>query len=302
MSEKNRGRLLVVDDEPFNLEILTEHLEDEHYEVVTAADGLIAWNILEREPDGFAAVLLDRMMPNMNGMEVLSRIKHHPAMQHLPVVMQTAVGSPDSVREGLQAGAYYYLTKPFDRDLLLAIVAAAVCESMLRQEQHRMLAQQRGTLKMLSSGRFSFRTLDEAHELTALLSSTCPKPEQVAIGLSELLVNAVEHGNLGITYKEKTILIHTNRWRDEVEARLQHADYLDKCVTVDLVRTPEYLDLTIADMGEGFDWQPYLEFSPERAFDPHGRGISMARMLSFAALEYQGRGNVVRARVALIQD
>jgi len=53
------------------------------------------------------------------------------------------------------------------------------------------------------------------------------------------------------------------------------------------------------DQGAGFDWQSYLEMSPDRAFDSHGRGIAMSRMLSFVALEYTGNGNTVCATVAL---
>ena len=55
----------------------------------------------------------------------------------------------------------------------------------------------------------------------------------------------------------------------------------------------------VVDQGDGFDWKPFMEFSAERAFDPHGRGISLARMLSFDATEYQGNGNTVLAVVKL---
>ena len=54
----------------------------------------------------------------------------------------------------------------------------------------------------------------------------------------------------------------------------------------------------IVDQGDGFDWQKFLEFDPERAFDPNGRGIAMARLTSFASLAYEGRGNIVTATVA----
>ena len=56
------------------------------------------------------------------------------------------------------------------------------------------------------------------------------------------------------------------------------------------------------DCGDGFDWRRYLEFSPERAFDPNGRGIAMARQTSFASLEYLGRGNVAVATIAVAAE
>jgi hypothetical protein len=57
--------------------------------------------------------------------------------------------------------------------------------------------------------------------------------------------------------------------------------------------------VTIIDQGDGFNWQPYLEFSPERAFDLHGRGVAMSKAASFDSLEYQGNGNTVVTRVKL---
>ncbi len=62
---------------------------------------------------------------------------------------------------------------------------------------------------------------------------------------------------------------------------------------------PDTLTFTISDEGEGFDWRCYLEFAPERAFDPNGRGIAMARLASFASLDYRDRGNIVVATVRL---
>lgn len=62
-------------------------------------------------------------------------------------------------------------------------------------------------------------------------------------------------------------------------------------------RLADRVSFTITDQGEGFDWRRFLNFDPERAFDPNGRGIAMARMMSFAEVEYQGKGNVVVATV-----
>lgn len=68
-------------------------------------------------------------------------------------------------------------------------------------------------------------------------------------------------------------------------------------MSVHLLRDADGLSLTIQDQGQGFAWQDYLEFSPERAFDLHGRGIAMAST-SFDAIEYLGSGNTVRVKVA----
>ncbi|XZG71154.1 response regulator [Chitinibacteraceae bacterium HSL-7] len=291
-----KGRVLVVDDEPFNLEILSEHLQDAGYEVVTAEDGAVAWQVLAADKQ-FDAMLLDRMMPNVDGMALLARIKQQSELADVPVIMQTAVGAAQNVREGLAAGAYYYLVKPFQRDMLLAIVSAAVSSYRERTQLHRQLAEQRQSYQLLRRGEFEFRTLEEARQLTLVLSSVCPDPQRVALGLSELLVNAVEHGNLGISYSEKTRLVQQGRWAEEVQERLGQPQYAARTVHVAMVRDDAGVEFVITDEGGGFDWHQYLEMSPERAFDPHGRGISMARMMSFDELEYRGGGNEVRVRV-----
>jgi len=124
-------------------------------------------------------------------------------------------------------------------------------------------------------------------------------PERTVSGYSELLINAVEHGNLGITYAEKSKLLAEGKWADEVEHRLHSAANADKRVEVVLDKVADSLKVTISDQGQGFDWKKYMQFDPDRAFDLHGRGIAMTKVLSFDQLEYLGKGNSVVATVQL---
>ena len=123
--------ILVVDDEPLNLEIIAEFLEGDAYRLEFAATGEEAWSLLEVPDSAYDLVVLDRMMPGMNGIELLKRIKADERLSHLPVIMQTAAAAPDQVREGLAAGAYYYLTKPYDPEALQTIVRAALDDAGL---------------------------------------------------------------------------------------------------------------------------------------------------------------------------
>ncbi len=295
-------RVLIVDDEPFNVEILLEYLEDSGYELDTAEDGQEAWEKLEAAPDHFDVVILDRMMPRMNGMEVLARLKAHPVMQSIPVILQTALAAEDEILEGMQAGAWYYLTKPFDEELLRSVLGTAIEDRMrYRRVQEESSAAGR-SFDMMSEGRFRFRTLESARDLATVLANACPAPARVVVGLSELFINAVEHGNLGITYEEKSELREHNRWDEEVAKRLGDPRYAGREVEVHFRRDSDCIRVTITDQGEGFDWRKYQEMDPERAFDTHGRGIAMSRMLSFDALEYRGCGNEVVATVALPRE
>jgi two-component system cell cycle response regulator len=118
------ARILVVDDIPINVKLLTAKLAAEYYDVTPASDGPMALAcIAEAPPD---LVLLDVMMPGMTGFEVCRRIKADPASSHIPVVMVTALDSPEDRIEGLEAGADEFLTKPVEDMALFARVRSLV--------------------------------------------------------------------------------------------------------------------------------------------------------------------------------
>ncbi|MCB1785671.1 MAG: response regulator [Chromatiaceae bacterium] len=291
--------VLVVDDEPINVDILVDYLEDSGYHIETAPDGQFAWDLLESNPEIYDVVILDRMMPGLNGMEVLERIKQHPVLQSVPVILQTALAAREEILEGLQAGAYYYLTKPFDQAMLLSVLTTAIDDRRRYQRALEDSDVASRTFGLLREATFSFRTLGSARDIAVVLANAFPDPRRVAIGLTELLVNAVEHGNLGITYAEKGQLREMDSWEQEVEARLLRPENVSKEVSVRYLRELDRIRVTITDEGEGFNWHDYLEMDPSRAFDTHGRGIAMSRMISFDELAYHGKGNEVEVTVML---
>ena len=239
------------------------------------------------------------MMPELDGMELLRRMKREARFADIPVIMQTAASSPDQVREGLEAGAYYYLTKPYEPEALISIVRAALEDRRGRSQLRSRAARLEEAQALIQSVEYRFVTLDDISSLVSVLAGMCPVPDVVAPGLSDLMVNAVEHGNLGVTYQEKSLLKWEGDWEAEIKRRLALPQFAGRFAMVRAERSATAVTFTITDQGEGFEWQKFLTFDPDRAFDPNGRGIAMARMMSFAALEYQGRGNVVVAQVNL---
>jgi two-component system cell cycle response regulator len=126
------ARVLVVDDILSNVKLLEAKLSAEYFEVVTAYSGLEALaKIEDHEPD---IVLLDVMMPGMDGFEVCRRIKHNPKCSHVPVVMVTALDQPSDRVMGLEAGADDFLTKPVDDAALFARVRSLVRLKMMTDE------------------------------------------------------------------------------------------------------------------------------------------------------------------------
>ena len=109
-SMAERPTILVVDDTPDSLAVLRSMVEMHGYRARTASSGRQALDLLQSEiPD---AILLDVMMPEMSGLEVLQRIKSTPSMAHVPVILVTAKTHDDDVMNGYQHGADYYITKP----------------------------------------------------------------------------------------------------------------------------------------------------------------------------------------------
>jgi CheY-like chemotaxis protein len=291
-------RVLVVDDDSMTIELITEYLRGPRFEVVAAGDGAAAWSILEREGADLDVVLRDRMMPGIDGLEVLRRVKRHPRLANLPVIMQTALADSEDVVEGIAAGAFYYLTKPFDQDVLVTMVGAAAADHERYRELQREVRTQAGLLGLIRLVELEYRTPKEATDLGTLLAKACPDPERVVLGLSELLVNAVEHGNLGIGYADKSELTRSGTWEEEIARRLALPELAARVATVRLERDPDAVTITIRDQGQGFDPTPYLQIDPDRVFDSHGRGIALANLLSFDALEYRDGGRVAVATVA----
>jgi anti-sigma regulatory factor (Ser/Thr protein kinase) len=147
-------------------------------------------------------------------------------------------------------------------------------------------------------GEFSFRTIDDAAVLAGFLAALCPQPDVARMGLAELLLNAIEHGNLDIGYGEKSRLRLSNLLEAEIERRLADSRWRERTAEVSFERDANGIAFVIRDQGQGFNYQDYLDIDPRRASDPNGRGIALARLVSFSDLEYRGCGNVVVARIA----
>ena len=129
------NKILIVDDEPFNLDLLEQELQDQGYTIERAVDGAEA---LEKVPAFLPdVILLDYMMPNMNGLEVLGRLRKDEKHKGIPVILLTAKATQEDKIRGLDAGADDYVVKPFDSFELMARVRA-----MVRiKEMHDLLEQ-----------------------------------------------------------------------------------------------------------------------------------------------------------------
>jgi len=150
-------------------------------------------------------------------------------------------------------------------------------------------------LSELNQAKFFLQTLDQCRQLAAFLSYTCPNPNKAFIGLFEIFTNAVEHGNLGISYEEKSQLISNNAWLEEIESRLKLPENRQKKVFIHYSKTKQTIQFRIQDQGKGFNWFKYQDNSCQS----QSRGIYVAKNLSFDKLIYQRIGNEVLCIVNL---
>jgi len=293
----NTQQILVVDDENLWQELIERNLRDLNYRIFTSSSGQEALNMLHGPNRDFDLVILDKFMDGMDGIEVLRRIKIEPRLKTLPVVLASADTEPEKMLEGIRAGAYYYLTKPFSAQQLQAVVANALNQHRTIRKNSEELSQLKNCLALVNDISLSFRSREQAHNLTALFTVGCQLNLVHQLGLMELLLNAVEHGNLGLSYAEKSELIANDRLEAELNRRLNLPEYRDKTATVKFKRRGRSLIFTIYDQGAGFDWRPYLDMQVERLGDNHGRGIALANKMAFSGLNYHGAGNIVEATI-----
>lgn len=137
-ADPSKSKILVVDDNAQNLELLQAYLEDLGGEVLSAADGLEAMKVVaQHNPD---LILLDIMMPRMSGFEVCRRLKEDPATANIPVVMVTALNELGDIERAVAAGTDDFLSKPINKLELLTRVKSLLRVRHLTNELERTLA------------------------------------------------------------------------------------------------------------------------------------------------------------------
>ena len=131
-SDDRTPTILVVDDNEINRDILVTRLASQGYDTLQAVDGEQALAMVSRTtPD---LILLDIMMPKIDGLEVCRRLKSDPGLPYIPIILVTAKGESENVITGLDAGADEYLVKPIDQAALVARVRSALRMKSLHDE------------------------------------------------------------------------------------------------------------------------------------------------------------------------
>lgn len=296
MTEGNKKlKVLVVEDDGPSRMVLATLARDEGHEVQEAQDGAEGLKLFESfAPD---LVFADIAMPVMDGLEMLEKIRRKS--QDAIVIMTTAFSGAEFTLKALRLRANDYLVKPIVADNIEAILrkyAGILAARTVEREVLGMILHRELSMKLGNNPDVVNKVVDRLMQETEGLIPSADRL-RTHLGLVEILVNAIEHGNLGITYDEKTSAMEMGSgFVDLIRARQSQEPYRSRNVLVQFRLDQDGCEWKISDEGDGFDWQSIPDPNdPENLLASHGRGIMLTR-LSFDDVRYLGKGNQVILR------
>lgn len=287
-------KVLIVEDDPGIRGLLETLVRTDGHEPLLAADGEEGFDVFQSgQPD---LIISDLGMPRVNGLELLEKIRHLDRETYF--VVMTGNGSEQLAARALDLRANNYLHKPVDMNELRALLKK--CSHLLKRRritsEVRRLVSQRETVVEIPN------RLDIVPEIVDILLADVAHlyPREVILnmqlGLYELIVNAIEHGNLGVTFEEKSRILEKSPelFASLIETRAREPQYKERRAKATFIQHRDRCEWIIEDQGAGFD--PDCVPSPlqEGMEGLCGRGIFLAR-LQFDDVNYHGKGNKVSA-------
>lgn len=223
------------------------------------------------------------------------------ALAQLPLLVVLPSANPELAQQIRNLGAFCCMPQPVaDSSMQHSLHAAAIWRRGLDAHKRSNTEDQLHLLGgTLADSSFSFSTPAQASALAEVLASACPESGRRTLGIQELLLNGIEHGNLGVSGEEKGKLLEAGTWQQDVARLLQLPEHATKRVSVDYKRDAHEITLRVKDEGRGFDWRSAVTKNLEDATGPNGRGIALARLLSFDELRYNEAGNEAIATIFL---
>ena len=295
--------VLFVDDEEDIRYGFVDRFEDQ-FTLFTAANGMIALDVLKQNQT-IHVVVTDIKMPVMSGLELVWAAKS--VVPDIGFIVVSGHADSDDVIEALRVGARNFLRKPYSFDELEESIIKearqykAFREERLRQEKetavdHFISSIDNVTYTLPNElewvNHLAFRIVRDIVSI-----GICSNDERlnVALGLIEIINNAIEHGNLGLTGEEKVALKSDGEgvyWED-LRRRAAMAPYNERKVTISVTVNSERACFTVTDDGDGFDTLTLPDpTDPANLFAPSGRGIMLARTF-LDDVSYNDKGNQV---------
>ena len=288
---RSMKNILIIDDEDSIRKMLSIALKEKGYNVFEASNGLEGLRVFkDKEPE---IVITDVKMPEMSGIQVTKEIKK--LNYDVDVIIITGYGSEDLVIESLRVGASNFIKKPIllsERYKILEDIVlkreskkrAEVAKDIVTYEKKKCIIGNDIT-KIWSIVNQIFFNITPFVKKTAY--------EGLRIGLYEIIINAIEHGNLGITYDEKNNALNSNTYMDILDKRIDMAEKVNKKVEITSTFDNNNFQIEVKDDGSGFDYQNIPSpHDPDKILQAHGRGVFLTSIY-YDEVKYIDPGNKV---------
>lgn len=218
----------------------------------------------------------------------------HRSLSPLPIVLQSNEMLDEQSDILVELGARNILSMQLSMGNIRLVLADALADYARLKFLDSELKNRTSAVGSIHAGEFRIRLRQEASRLATMLSLTCDNPSALAVGLTELLVNAIEHGIYGVGSELKDQLLEEGKFVDEMERRANDPAFAGREVTLTFSRNGKQRLFNIKDPGEGFDHESVIENFDPTSMRKCGRGVVMARQC-FKSVVYKGAGNEVEA-------
>ena len=290
MDNFGKPKVLIVDDEEVLRNILSRFINKAGYETLEAKDGKEAIELYKISKPFI--VISDIMMPKMDGLTLLNELKKID--KNAMVALMTGYGNEDILLEALRGGALNFFKKPFNFQEIVNFVRNAL-KRRSEPEYNELYSEH----LVEESKKFVFPTgetniLPIINQVTLHLKKIADTSEilNLKIGIEEMIANAIEHGNLGITMKEKHKALEEGIWGKFIQHRLDINNNRSKKVLINSYLGTKYFAISIEDEGNGFDWKSLPALSPDNLLNYNGRGIFLTKIY-YNEVIFNQKGNIV---------
>jgi DNA-binding response OmpR family regulator len=285
-----KSKILIADDQDALRSLLSKLLSREGYEPIEARDGESAIELYRAiKPP---VVVSDIMMPKMDGLSLLQEIK--AIDPGAAVILMTGHGNEDILLKALQGGATNFFKKPFDIRGLIKEINKIFQYKVETVRNHLFSPYFVEETKSFALKTGDPQYLPIVNQITLQLPCLLAESEvlNLKIGIEEMIVNAIEHGNLGISSTEKNLAIEDGKLGDLFAERLRLGDNGSKRVFISSRISADAFLISVCDEGEGFNWRSLPDLLPENLLAYNGRGIFLTKIY-FDEVRYNEKGNEV---------
>ncbi len=260
-------------------------------DVIFAESSRRAIDILSTQSSQIDVLLLDVGTAVSEGYNLAETVRCSPEYRVISIATLSAqAGHTAKLYAAAGCVPLYDYTYPLDQHALATGLHDAIADTHRKRQFEEHVAGASASFDILESCRFKVRTPRDVERAVYMAAACFPQPARAIHGLEELLLNAVEHGNLEIGHQLKLELLNSGQWVAEVERRLDSEEFRHRMVDFAVIKRDGGTSAVITDEGPGFDWKTVMNAKSPSA---QGRGISRARLMSFDKLAYNEAGNRV---------